>query len=84
MLSIQKIFGHEGGRRERTSDDCVTGTLEQHESPQSLEQFILDRRPDCRGHRPRLQFIQAFNHFLHATDHQREPLVVELVWGVVG
>ena len=26
MLSIQKIFGHEGGRRERTSDDCVTGT----------------------------------------------------------
>jgi hypothetical protein len=58
--------------------------LEQHESPQSLEQFILDRCPDCPGHRPRLQFIQAFNHFLHATDHQREPLVVELVWGVVG
>ena len=83
MLSIQKIFGQEGGRRERTSNDCVTGTLEQHESPQSLEQFILDRRLTAGGHRPRLQFIQAFNHFLHATDHQREPLVVELVWGVV-
>jgi len=57
--------------------------LEQHESPQSLEQFILGRRPDCRGHRPRLQFIQAFDHLLHAANHQCEPLVVELVWCVV-
>ena len=57
--------------------------LEQHESPQSLEQFILDRRPDCRGHRPRLQFIQAFDHLLHAANHKPEPLVVELVRRVV-
>jgi len=26
MLSIQTIFGHEGGRRERISDDWGTGT----------------------------------------------------------
>ena len=27
----------------------------------------------------RLQFVEAFNHFLHAADHQRKPVVIELV-----
>jgi serine protease AprX len=32
-----------------------------------------------RGHRPRLQFVEIFNHFLHTADHQREPVVIELL-----
>jgi hypothetical protein len=84
MLSTRKSSGTKEAEASVHQMIALLERPEQHESPQSLEQFILDRRPDCRGHRPRLQFIQAFNHFLHATDHQREPLVVELVWRVVG
>jgi hypothetical protein len=80
MLSIQKIFGHDARVHQMIP---LRERLEQHESPQRLEQFILGRRPDCRGHRPRLQFIQAFDHLLHAANHKRETLVVELVWRVV-
>jgi hypothetical protein len=42
------------------------------------------RRSDCRGHRPRLQFVQAFDDFLHAANHQRKPVVIEFVGRVVG
>jgi hypothetical protein len=58
--------------------------LEQHESPQSLEQFILARRPDCRGNRPRLQFIQTLDHLLHAANDKRKPVVIQLVGRVAG
>ena len=58
--------------------------FEQHESPQSLEQFILSRRKDCRGHPPRLEFIQILDHFLHAANHERKAIVIEFVGSVVG
>jgi hypothetical protein len=38
----------------------------------------------CQGQMCRLQFIQIFDHFLHADDNQREPIVIELVGRVAG
>lgn len=35
-----------------------------------------------RGRRPLLKFVEAFNHFLHAADHQRKPVVIQLVMRV--
>ena len=83
MLSNQKSSGTKEADASVHQMIALLQRLEQHESPQSLEQFILGRRPDCRGHRPRLQFIQAFDHLLHAANHKGKALVVELVWRVV-
>ncbi len=38
--------------------------------------------PD-RRRRVQLQLIQFFDHFLHAADHERKPIVIELVGRVV-
>ena len=58
MLSIQKIFGHDEkfyDLLEKSAEEADASVhhliallerLEQHESPQSLEQFILSRRKD--------------------------------------
>jgi uncharacterized protein Yka (UPF0111/DUF47 family) len=58
MLSIQKIFGRDGkfyDLLEKSAEEADASVhhliallerLEQHESPQSLEQFILSRRKD--------------------------------------
>jgi hypothetical protein len=84
MLSIQKIFGHEGGRRERASDDCVTGTARATRIAAKPGTIHSRPAPDCRGHRPRLQFIQVFDYLLHAANYKGEPIVIELVGSVAG
>ena len=38
--------------------------------------------PD-QGRRVQLQLIQFFDHFLHSADHERKPIVIELIGRVV-
>ena len=42
------------------------------------------KRGEQASRQARLEYIQILNHFLHATDHQRKPIVIELVGRVVG
>ena len=50
--------------------------------------LLLDLRQRCafpnQGQRVQLQLIQFFDHFLHAADHERKPIVIELVGCVAG
>jgi hypothetical protein len=49
---------------------------------------LLDLRQRCafpnQGQRTQLQLIQFFDHFLHSADHERKPIVIELVGCVAG